>query len=88
MKLPKILILIMGLCLVFSGVSFAKSFRVMDSSNASVQLLKQLNEEGIEKKKQDTPIEKPDISADTARVKAEKDKFYEQKRIAFPSLFK
>ena len=87
MKLSKILMLIMLLCVVFSGVSFAKSLKGMDETNSSVQLLKQLNNDGIEKRKQDNPIQKPDISSDITRAQGEKDKFYEQKRIAFPSLY-
>ena len=83
----KILILIFGLCIVFSGVSFAKSLGGKDSSDSSVLLLRQLNAEGIEKRKLDLPIEKPDISGDTSRVQAEKNKFYEQKKRDFPSLF-
>ena len=87
MKSTKIFILIFSLCIVFSGVTLAKSHSVMDMSNPSVQLLKQLNDNGAEIRKNDIPIEKPDVSGDISRADAKKQEFYDAKSEAFPSLY-
>ena len=87
MKLSKILLLIFMFCGIFSGVSFSKTLGGMDMSNASIQLLKQLNDNGAEVRKNDTLIEKPDVSADTSRTKAKKQEFYDMRCNSFPSIY-
>ena len=87
MKSTKIFVLIFSFCIVFSGVTFAKTYSGLDMNNKSVQLLKQLNDNGIEVRKNDKVIEKPDVSGDISRAAAKKQEFYDEKKEAFPSLY-
>lgn len=79
--------MIFAFCIVFSGVTIAKTYSGMDMNNKSVQLLKQLNDNGAELRKNDKLIEKPDISGDINRAQEKKKEFYDAKREAFPSLY-
>ena len=87
MKLSKNLFLLLIITLVISGVSIAKVQSGMNMSSPSIQHLKQLNDMGAEVRKNDVPIEKPDVSGDTSRVKSERQKYYDQRRTSFPSIY-
>ena len=88
MKLSRILVLLFGLCILFSTVSFAKTRAGMDMSNPSVQLLKKLNDEGKLVRQNDEPVEMPDVSQDTSRAAQKKQEFENAKKEAFPSFYK
>ena len=87
MKTTKILLMIFAFCIVFSGVTIAKTHNGMDMNNDSVRLLKQLNDNGIEVRKNDKKIEKLDVSGDINRAQGKKQEFYDAKKEAFPSLY-
>ena len=84
MKVSKILVALFAFCMLFSSVTFAKSKNAMDIKNQSVQLLMQLNEEGLASRKNDVQMEKPDTQADTRRVELLKQKFQQEKAKDFP----
>ena len=84
MKISKILVALFAFCMLFSSVTFAKSKNALDIKNQSVQLLMQLNEEGLANRKNDVELEKPDTHADTQRVILLKQKFEQEKAEDFP----
>ncbi|MCR4881210.1 MAG: hypothetical protein K6A44_04580 [bacterium] len=88
MKLSNILVLIFGFCLLFSTVTFARTRSGLDMSSPSVQLLKELNDEGKKLRQNDIPVSMPDVTADTSRAAQKKIEFENTKRVAFPSLYK
>ena len=87
MKTTKILFVIFAFCILFSGVTIAKAYSGMDMNNPSVQLLKQLNDNGVQVRKNDSSVTKPDVSGDINRANEKKKEFYDAKREAFPSLY-
>ena len=86
MKLSRIFIIVFIFSIVFSAVSAAKTQNGLNMSSPSVQLLKKLNDEGKTKIQNETAFETPDMQADTQRVKALKEKFYQEKRDSFPKV--
>ena len=85
MKVSKILVALFAFCMLFSSVTFAKSKNAMDIKNQSVQLLMQLNEEGLAVRKNDEQMEKPDTQADTQRVELLKQKYEQERAEDFPN---
>ncbi len=77
MKKIVILVFVFILYVVTADCSYAKKNSGLDMENQSVQFLKNLVDEGKELRKNDAPVKKADVEADTAVIRMHKQKYQE-----------